>query len=178
MGATSPHFTEAELRCKGTDCNQVAPLLPQRGCGQNLCTQSLVDGLEKFRAKCCTLWLRKNPGRFASAFPGVDVIDASRCLKHNMGTTGAAADSQHPNGRAADLRVSGLTAADLESVAETIPVFKGIGRDDIRDMIHLDVRPSVRVARWCYHRIAATGKIVWGDYYPPPRETPGQPIPA
>lgn len=174
MGATSLHFTEAELRCKGTDCNVVPPLQPLRGCGQNLCSQTLVDGLEKFRAKCLTRWLTKNPGRFASAFPGVAVIDASRCLKHNVGTTGAAADSQHPNGRAADVRVPGLTAAELEAIAETIPVFKGIGRDDLRDMIHLDVRPTVVVARWCYHRVA--GKIVWGAWYPAPAEMPGQPI--
>lgn len=171
MGATSEHFTDAELRCPGTNCG-----LDKKGCHRNECTQILVDGLELLRAKALDLWREKyvpvdHPaGQRAKAmvtFPGVRIHDAYRCVWHNSTTTGAAQDSQHPNGRAADISVQGLTAAELEAIADQIPSFKGIGRDDIRNMLHVDVRPASFVARWCYYRNEQTGGIKWGPYYHP-----------
>lgn len=162
MGATSEHFTDAELRCPGTNCGP-----DKKGCHQNNCTPILVNGLELLRAKAGQLWMEKHGAAKAYDFPGVRIHDAYRCVFHNAGTTGAAQDSQHPNGRAADLSVEGLTAAELEAIADQIPSFKGIGRDDIRNMLHVDVRPASFVARWCYYRNEQTGGIKWGPYYHP-----------
>jgi hypothetical protein len=175
MGVSSPHFSEQELACKGTNCNLDAPPLPVRGCGQNHCDQELVDGLEAFRAKALEIWCEKTaPGAAATfrarglepPFPGVAVHDAYRCVKHNAGTTGAVSDSQHSNGTAADLSVIGLTSAELEQCALAVPMFAagGIGRDDVRDMIHVDHRPTV--ARWCYYK-QADGSVKWGPYEAP-----------
>lgn len=158
MGASSAHFTEDELRCKGTTCG-----VSGHGCHDNFCTVELVDGLEQFRTQAVAIYAAKYG---AVAFPGVLVHDAYRCLKHNAGTTGAVADSQHSNGHAADLSVSGLSSAELEQCALAVPMFAGggIGRDDIRDMIHVDCRPSV--ARWCYYR-QEDGSVRWGAYQSP-----------
>jgi hypothetical protein len=149
---TSPHFSHDELACHGSNC-----------CGhQNHCTPILVDGLEDLRAIALEAWAKKYGP--TAKFPGVDVHDAYRCLKHNAQTTGAASDSQHTNGRAADISVQGLTAAELEAIAIQVPAFEqgGIGRDDIRGMLHVDHR--VGRARWCYYRNQETGSIKWGPY--------------
>lgn len=163
MGISSAHFSDAELACKGNHC-----------CGhQNHCTQTLVDGIELFRAKAFALWMAKNvppsPDQRARAmvtFPGVAVTAAYRCVKHNAEVTGAVSDSQHTNGRAADLTVKGLTAAELEQCALAVPAFYagGIGRDDVRDMIHVDHRPTM--ARWCYYK-QPDGTVKWGPYEAP-----------
>jgi hypothetical protein len=159
MGATSPHFSDAELRCHGTDCGPGGKV----GCLRNRCTAILVNALEAFRVKAAAKWNAKygpmNP------FPGVDVHDAYRCPIHNGETSGAAANSQHPAGRAADISVDGLTADELEAIANTIPTIKGIGRDPIRNFIHVDVRPQTKISRWCYYRVK--GKMVWGAWYAP-----------
>jgi hypothetical protein len=131
MEITSPHFSHDELCCHGAAC-----------CGhENLCTQTLVDGLEAFRAIALEVWTRKY-GPIGRRFHGVDVHDAYRCLKRNAVTSGAVSDSQHTTGRAADISVKGLTAAELEAIAVQIPAFAqgGIGRDDVRDMLHVDHR--------------------------------------
>jgi hypothetical protein len=160
MGITGAHFSEAELACKGTTCGPSGT-----GCHVNGCSQGLVDALEAFRAKVATAWAAKFQKQ-ESEFPGVRVSDAFRCLKHNAGTTGAAADSQHPNGRAADIAADGMTAAELEAIALTIPEIRGIGRDDKRNFIHVDVRPTLTLARWCYYT-DERGKTRWGAYYAP-----------
>lgn len=147
MGATGPHFSDLELQCHGTTCGPDGT-----GCHENHAQQSLVDVLEKIRA------IVGKP---------VLVIDAYRCLKHNMGTTGAAADSQHPNGRAADIKVGDMSAAELEAIATQIPEIRGIGRDDKRGMLHVDTRPTLTLARWCYHT-GQDGKTSWVAYFPPP----------
>jgi hypothetical protein len=155
MEITSPHFSHDELCCHGENC-----------CGhQNHCTQTLVDGLDAFRAIALERWQAAYGPSFP--FPGVTVHDAYRCLKHNAQVTGAVSDSQHTNGRAADISVHGLTAAELEAIAVQVPAFEqgGIGRDDIRDMIHVDHRP--KLARWCYYRDPATLAVKWGPYEPP-----------
>jgi uncharacterized protein YcbK (DUF882 family) len=132
MGATGPHFSDTELAC--------------RHCGVNACAQVLVDALEAFRARV------DRP---------VLVNSAYRCPEHNA-QAGGAGKSEHVAGLAADIRVAGMTAAELEDVARQIPAIRGIGRDDHHDYVHIDVRPTPTVARWCY---AVDGK--WCGYYPP-----------
>jgi len=132
VGATGPHFSDAELACPH--------------CRRSECTQKLVDALEEFRAAV------QKP---------VLVNSAYRCAAHNAAVGGAKA-SEHLAGRAADIRVSGMTAAQLEAVARGIPAIRGIGRADHQGYLHVDVRPAVTLARWCY---SADGK--WCGYYSP-----------
>lgn len=160
MGAIGPHFSEAELRCRGKDC----AFGGGHGCGVNGSTQGLVDALEAIRAKAVIAWCAKFQ-KPESEFPGMRIHDAFRCLRHNIKTTGAAKDSQHPNGRAADYSVDGLTAAELEAITRTVPEVHGIGRDDARNFVHADVRPGLTLATWCYD----DGK--WCRYFPPPQQT-------
>ena len=127
MGATSKHFQHSELACPHCDVNG--------------CTQELVDALEALRAEI--------------GLP-IIVISAYRCQEHNQaiknkdGEALAAKKSQHMLGTAADIRVKGLSARDLEKAAEKIPAFLngGLGPNDHTGGIHVDVRP--KKARWAY----------------------------
>jgi uncharacterized protein YcbK (DUF882 family) len=132
MGATGPHFSEIELAC--------------HHCGVNECKQSLVDALEAFRA------IVGKP---------VIVSSAYRCPQHNA-EAGGAGRSEHVEGLAADIRVVGMTATQLEGLARKIQAIRGIGRNDHAQYIHVDVRPTLTLARWCY---APDGK--WCSYYAP-----------
>ena len=132
MGASSPHFPAAELAC--------------HHCGVNRCSQALVDALEMFRA------LAGKP---------VIVNSAYRCAQYNS-QVGGAAKSQHVEGLAADIRVMGMTAVQLEALALRIVTIRGIGRADHGQYIHIDLRPAPTLARWCY---GSDGK--WCSYYPP-----------
>lgn len=132
MGATSEHFSQLELQCH---C----------GCGQNGCTQALVDALESLRA------LAGVPIRVDSAF---------RCEAHNASLPNAAQHSQHELGNAADIVIEGLTPAQMELVAFSVPAVNGVGRADHQGYIHVDVRPAAAastalnpfggVVLWCY----------------------------
>jgi hypothetical protein len=137
MSITSSHFGTEELRCHGEGCGQP-------GCPLNLCTQKLVDVLEEFRAKV---------GK------PVIVDSAYRCAFHNENIAVAAQHSQHVLGNAADIRVDGMSAAQLEEIALTIQEINGLGRDDFENYIHIDVRDSPR-ATWCYN---AAGSVI--PYY-------------
>lgn len=132
MGATGPHFSDAELAC--------------HHCGANECTQALVDALEAFRA------LTGKP---------VIVSSGYRCRKHNA-EAGGVGKSQHVEGLAADIRVEGLTAVELEAAARKIHAIRGIGRNDHRQYVHIDVRPTLTLARWCY-----SPDGTWCGYYAP-----------
>lgn len=92
----------------------------------------------------------------------VIVNSAYRCPEHNA-QVGGAGKSEHVEGLAADIRVERLTAAQLEAIARKILAIRGIGRDDRRRYVHVDVRATVTLARWCYD---SDGK--WCSYYPPP----------
>ncbi len=110
MGATSQHFTDAELACKH--------------CGKNLCTSELVLALEALRT------VINKP---------IKINDAYRCPTHNA-EVGGAPNSEHLQGTAADVRVDGMSAAALEAAVELVPSIRGIGRADHQDYVHIDVR--------------------------------------
>lgn len=118
----SAHFSEAELECH---C----------GCGQNGCQQALIDGLEGFRM------LVGGP---------VIVDDAYRCPTHNA-AVGGVPKSQHELGLAADVRVEGKMARDLDPLARQISNLGGLGVDDHQQYIHIDFRASGALAQWCYN---------------------------
>jgi len=157
MGATSQHFSDTELRCHGNECAECRAGQPQK----NECSQGLLDALELFRDAAVVFWVKKFQ-KSVGNFPGVHVNDAYRCPDHNSSTPNSAKASEHMLGRAADVRVLGLTAAELEGIARKIPAIKGIGRADTQQYLHIDVRNTPTVAQWCYDFDGATCK-----YYPP-----------
>lgn len=135
MGAKSEHFTDAELACKH--------------CGINDCQQSLVDALEQFRA------LVGKP---------VLIDDAYRCSIHNA-QVGGVSNSEHVQGIAADIRVEGMSGADMEAAALKCPLIAAIGRSDNPAYIHIDTRHMNQGhARWAYAPV--TGK--WTTWFPAP----------
>jgi uncharacterized protein YcbK (DUF882 family) len=132
----SEHFKDAELAC--------------HHCGVNLCQQELLDALEALRV--------------AIGKP-ILVDDAYRCAVHNA-EVGGAPHSEHLQGIAADIRVEGMTAAELEAVARQIPAFRGIGRSDQPPYLHVDTRAIA--AEWCY---TSTGTVI--AYYAPGDQSAG-----
>ena len=135
MGSVSEHFTNEELAC--------------HHCGVNECKPELLDALELLRA---------------SINRPIIVNDAYRCPEHNR-AIGGVPDSQHVLGLAADIRVPGMTAAELYFAAVKIGPIKGLGRDDHKNYLHVDVRQ--RFAQWCYNQ---DGRQV--GWYPPTTPAP------
>ena len=128
MGATSPHFSDSELSCHGMAST------PPCGCGGvNECQQELVDALEALRKV---------------GLP-IAVDDAYRCPVHNA-AVGGAPNSEHMRGIAADIKITGMTAAEMYQAALNIPAFAngGIGVAEHQGYIHVDTRGVS--ARWCY----------------------------
>lgn len=135
---SSPHFSAKELRC--------------HHCDKNGAKQQLFNALEAFRAE-----VRKVPG-FEKA--SVDVLSGYRCPLSNAITPNAAKSSEHMEGLAADIAVTGMTGAQLEAIARKIPAIHGIGRADHQDYVHIDTRATI--AQWCYNREGASI-----PYFPP-----------
>jgi uncharacterized protein YcbK (DUF882 family) len=131
------YFSDRELAC--------------RHCGVNKTTQRLRNALDAFREL---------------VGEAVLIDDAYRCPVHNK-AVGGVPNSQHVLGNAADIRVAGITAARLYSLARKIRAFQGFGCDHHKNYIHVDVRPNF--ARWCYDQ--AGKETAW---YSPP----GMPIAA
>lgn len=81
----------------------------------------------------------------------VVITSAYRTATHNK-AVGGAAYSQHCYGRAADIRVAGVTVEQLAAYAEKLlPDTGGIGRYPVRSgrptgWVHVDVRPNK--SRW------------------------------
>ncbi len=117
-GQLSEHFHADEFRCH---C----------GCGQTRVDERLVAALEELRA--------------VIGVP-IGINCGYRCPKHNAATPGAASNSQHVYGRAADVRAVGKSPDEVATAAETIPAFRmgGIGR--YKTFTHVDVRNGP--ARW------------------------------
>jgi hypothetical protein len=146
MGATSEHFSNAELQCHS-------------GCGRNECTQGLVDALEALRA------LAGKP---------ISIDSAYRCPEYNASLPNAAQHSQHVLGNAADIVIEGMTPAEMEALALRVPAIHGMGRADFQGYLHVDVRPEgvehgsgevptiQPLVQWCYDK---TGNEC--AYYPP-----------
>jgi uncharacterized protein YcbK (DUF882 family) len=120
MSIESQHFTNQELAC--------------RHCGVNGCKQELIDALEALRV--------------AVGKP-VQVDDAYRCPEHNA-AVGGVPNSEHTCGIAADIKIAGMTAAEMYRAALAVPAFAlgGIGVAERQGYIHVDTR--AQHARWCY----------------------------
>jgi uncharacterized protein YcbK (DUF882 family) len=127
MGDMTKNYSRAEFACK---C----------GCGFAAINPVLVDALQK---------LRDAMGR------PVRVMSGCRCAAHNK-LVGGAPWSVHLAGNAADVSVVGMTAREIYRAAAGIVVFHGIGVDDEREFVHLDVREHF--AHWCYKR---GQQVVW-----------------
>lgn len=117
MGDLSPHFSTSEMQCH---C-----------CGRCSIDGRLIDALENLRA------LGPEP---------IIVNDAFRCEEQNK-KVGGVPHSEHPNGTAADIRITGLTLKQMFERAELVGAFAngGIGIYD-GGFIHVDVRNGK--ARW------------------------------
>ena len=120
MGLTSQHFSESELACHHCQLNGVV--------------QEILDALEAFRL-----------------LVGSHVLldSAYRCPVWNR-LEGGALRSQHMLGKAADVRVTGKTARELYEIALQVPQIRGLGVADNQQFLHLDVRETVQLAKWCY----------------------------
>lgn len=123
----SAHFTREEFACHD-------------GCGFDTIDPALVAALE---------WLRESIGK------PIQILSGCRCPKHNQ-AVGGEPNSQHMLGKAADIRVIGMTARELYAAANQPHIaFRGFGVDDYRNFLHVDVRMAP--AHWCY---GANGKQV------------------
>lgn len=129
----SPHFTRAELECPH--------------CHECRVQWKLVEILEELRLRL------QQPDK-----PEVPlyVESAYRCYAHNL-SVGGSATSQHLNGAAADVWIPGKTSRELYELAKLIEGVGGLGVGDTRKTLHVDIRPVVVFAKWCYD---AAGKTV------------------
>jgi len=114
----SEHFTREEMAC--------------RCCGLDITDPRLVAALEDLRR---------------GVRAPIHVLSGCRCLEHNR-AVGGAKDSQHLLGTAADITVPGVPIRSVCQQAMKIPAFAGLGLDEQRCMLHVDVRESP--ARWVY----------------------------
>lgn len=95
-------------------------------------TRELIEALELLRAQ--------GPERIL-------ILSGYRCPQHNAGI-GGAGKSQHVTGKAADIRIEGLTLLQMYERALKVPAFRdgGIGLYDT-DFMHVDVRTHGK-GRW------------------------------
>ncbi len=110
----SGNFRLGEFHCKGKNC-----------CSATLVEEKLVSLLQKLREKL---------GR------PVNINSAYRCVKHNA-AVGGVAGSNHLKGKAADIIVPGVDAAEVAKAAESVG-FKGIILYTKRKFVHVAVRDT------------------------------------
>ncbi len=116
MGDLTRHFSRSEFACK---C----------GCGFDTVDVDTLALLESIRE------------HFMSP---VTITSACRCADHNA-AVGGAKHSQHVYGRAADIKVTGVSPLEISWFAESlIPDSGGIGV--YQNFCHLDTRTAK--ARW------------------------------
>jgi len=117
MGDLSAHFSKAEFACH---C-----------CGELKVEQRLIDALEQLRG------LAGKP---------IVVHDGYRCPAHNQ-EVGGVTDSEHTQGMASDVEITGLSLQQMYELALQVPAFAqgGIGVYD-GGFLHVDIRQHV--ARW------------------------------
>jgi uncharacterized protein YcbK (DUF882 family) len=116
MTQLSPHFKESEFACK---C-----------CGKARVDKKLVNLLEEIRV--------------AIGKP-IIIMSGYRCEAHNA-KVGGAKKSQHVQGTAADIKVSGMEAADVQKwlVKNFDAKIGGLG--SYKTFTHIDIRTTR--ARW------------------------------
>lgn len=116
MGDLSAHFSRSEFACS---CN----------CGSDTVDSELLRVLEELR------------GHFGAV---ITITSAHRCWKHNRAVGGSEA-SQHLQGRAADIQVSGISPKVVQDYLKLMyPRSLGIGSYDT--FTHVDTRAGR--ARW------------------------------
>ena len=125
MGDLSFHFSRSEFACP---C-----------CGELVIDMELIDQLERLR--------------FLVGKP-IIILSGYRCPKHNR-EVGGAPTSQHLYGRAADIRVEGMSSLELFLEALRCE-FGGIGL--YPNFVHVDVRREPFRALW--------GRSADGRYVP------------
>lgn len=118
MSQLSPHFDSREFEC-------------QCGCGYDKIEPALVEKLEQLR-------------KVLSDRP-IHILSGCRCPTHNA-RIGGVRNSQHIAGKAADIRVPGLTTPALHDAVVASGLFKGIGFYPRRGFLHVDVRRAAK--RW------------------------------
>lgn len=116
MGDLTANFSRAEFRCK---C-----------CGRLILDKALPIALQQLRDK-----LGKP----------ITINCGYRCEKHNR-EVGGAKRSQHLYGKAADIRVAGMSPVEVARIAETIPAFRDGGIGIYNSFTHVDIRRGK--ARW------------------------------
>ena len=114
----STNFKSTEFDCQGSGC-----------CSETLVDEKLVQFLQKIR------------NHFGKS---VNINSGYRCKKHNA-SVGGASKSNHMDGEAADIRISGVTPLEIAQYAESIGVL-GIG-----------------VYSWGVHIDTRTSKYFWYD---------------
>lgn len=107
-----PHFTPEEMACRGT--------------GKLVVSVELMDKLERLRKRLGNRPLIVNSGY--------------RTPEHNR-KVGGVDDSQHLDGKAADIILANMDGAEIEGHARQIG-FTGIGRYPHKGIIHVDVGPA------------------------------------
>lgn len=116
----------------------------------------LVPGFtdHEFACKCCGLYWADPVmlGGLATLRrilnKPVIITSAYRCPAHNK-EVGGAVNSLHTKGKAVDIYIKGVTAADMAKMAETVEVFRngGIGIYTPEQFIHVDTGPKRRWRR-------------------------------
>lgn len=118
LGDLTKNFSRSEFKCK---CGK---------CDANYVDIRLVKGVQE---------MRDNIGK------PIIINCATRCPEHNK-EVGGVRDSQHIKGRAADIRVVGMSPAQLAKEAEKVEVFRNGGIGTYNTFVHVDVRGHK--ARW------------------------------
>lgn len=120
MAKISDHFDSNEFKCKC--CGQ----LPKGGMNPEL-----IALLEDIRAKL------DKP---------ISITSGYRCESHNM-KCGGKPKSQHMLGNAADIQVSGVSAAEVHMFIEHNFYKRAVGLGKYPSFTHVDVRDG-EIARW------------------------------